>query len=546
MNRGVIGGVLCLLAFALTANAQDRKLVDAVKRQDQTAVTALIKGGANVNAALPDGATVLHWAAYNDDLPMAEALITAGANVGAVNQLGVTPLHLACGNGSAAMVELLLKAGADPNGGTAGRETPVMTAARVGQPAVMKQLLAKGGNASASEASRGQTALMWAAAQRHPDVVQLLLSAGANVKARTTVPPRRGRGMVVSEVAAPPTALPARGAGAEGSNGFTALLFAARSGDIESAKLLLDAGADINGLSADGMSPLLLSTQRAFPKFAQFLLDKGADPNLANLGYTPLHWAVGTWETELTVRAITVERQDVWSTVAGLKAGKLDLVKALLAHGADPNGRMDKAPTRVGSSKNPDLPELLGATPLILAAMAGDVPVMETLRAAGANPALKTWTEGTVLMAAVGFGHVQGEDFIKDADTRAAAELALAMGADVNDTDTTGNTALHYAAYMRHDASVKLLVERGADLNLKNYLGETPLWLSELVIQFMAGGTYQMIPSSTSDLLRQLGAKNDAIPYAKFRPADWPSNYRPKGENAGEVETPEASSPAKR
>ena len=408
----------------------------------------------------------------------------------------------------------------------------------------MKLLLANGGNANAAETTRGQTALMWATSQRHPEVVELLLSAGADVKARTADPPQRA---VAQQRSAAQT-----GGGAaamrrpEGGNGFTALLFAARSGDIESAKLLTAAGANVNELSADGMSPLLLSTQRGFPKFAMFLLDAGANPNLRPSGYSVLHWAAGTWESELTVRAITVERDGVWATVAGLKDGKLDLVKALLAHGADPNAQMDKAPQRVGASKNPNLPELAGATPLILAAMAGDVPVMEALLAGGANPSLKTWTEGTVLMAAAGFGHVQGEDFIKDADTRAAAKAALAMGAAINDTDSAGNTALHYAAYMRHDATVKLLAEGGADLSVANYFGETPLWVSELVIQFMAGGTYQEIPSTTGDLLRGLEAKAGNIPYPKFRPADWPNNWRPKGEDAGEVENPQANVPSKR
>lgn len=555
MTRGALGGaVLIVLGLANVASAAaDGKLFDAVKRHDRAAVQALLKSGADVNGARPDGATVLHWAAYDDDQAMVETLVRAGANANAVNELGIAPLHLACGNGSAPMVELLLKAGANPNGGPAGQETPVMTAARVGVPAVMKLLLAKGGDPNATEEVRGQTALMWAAAQRHPEVVQLLLASGAKVQARTKVPPKR---------------TPMRGAGApansgvgggnggnggnvnferpDGSNGFTALLFAARVGDVESARLLLERGADANDTAADGMSALVISTIRGFPKFAMFLLDRGASANANGTGYTALHWAAGTWESELTVRAITTEREGEWFTIAGLKEGKLALVKALLAHGADPNARMMKAPPRAGSSKNPSLPELEGATPLILAAMAGDAAVMKALVAAGADPTLRTTkTNGTLLMAAAGFGHVQGEDLVKDADARAAAEAALEMGQQIDELDSTGNTALHYAAYMRHDSVVQLLADRGASLHVKNKFGETPLWTAELVIQFMAGGTYQLIPSSTGDLLRKLGALRGDQPYGRARPADWPSNPRAETDQVGMPEVPKAD-PAKK
>src|SRR5262245_33731901 len=174
------GAVLLSLVAADVRSAATGDLIRAVKRRDKPAVQALLKQGANVNETLPDGATALHYAALENELTIAEALVKAGANAKVVNQLGMTPLHLACLNGSAQMAELLLKAGADPNGGQQGRETPVMTAARVGVPAVMTLLLAHGGNPNASESIRGQTAAMWAAAQKHPETLQILIETGAN------------------------------------------------------------------------------------------------------------------------------------------------------------------------------------------------------------------------------------------------------------------------------------------------------------------------------------------------------------------------------
>jgi uncharacterized protein len=274
------------------------------------------------------------------------------------------------------------------------------------------------GDANAKEALQGQTALMWAAAERHPDAVKLLVENGADVRARTLVPEPRKDEAPNANALAPSTR----------ADGFTPLLFAARVGDIESARILLQAGANANDTTASGLSALVLATVRGHSALATFLLENGANPNADDAGYAALHWAAGTWESELTVRAITDERPGEWYTIAGLKEGKLELVKALLAHGADPNLRMKKAPARAGGSKNAGLPELAGATPLVLAAMAGAPDVMHALVAAGADPRLRTDANGTVLMAAAGLGHVQGENSVSGSAALAAAQAALALG----------------------------------------------------------------------------------------------------------------------
>jgi ankyrin repeat protein len=511
---------LTLIATAtgvLIAAAADTRLIDAVRRVDPTAVRRLLAEKVDVNATQPDGATALHWAAHRNDVAIADLLIQAGARVDAADEGGVTPLGLASLNASPAMVERLLKAGANPN---AGRESPVLAAARSGNVEVMTLLLANGGDANAKEPARGQTALMWAAAEKHADVVRVLIDHGADVKAKT-VPVRTaggGRGGGIGGLGG------GMGGGSNGANGFTPLLFAVRAGDLASVRLLAGAGANVNDASADGMSALVLAAVRAKVDIALFLLDKGADANLAGSGFTALHWASGSWETELTVTSITPDREgEEWRTVAGLRERRLDLVKALLEHGADPNARIRRPPQRVGSSKNPGLPELVGATPFTIAAVGGAADVMRVLAEHGADLHAKTSSNGTPLMAAAGLGRAIGEVLVPESDNFAAAKLLFELGAvDVNAVDTLGNSALHYAAFMRRDSIVQLLVDHGARLEVPNLYGETPLFLAEVVIQFAGGGRTETGPTSTGTLLRKLGAK-PAKPAYTLRPHYWPN-----------------------
>ena len=178
-------------------------------------IRALLQQHVDVNAPQVDGMTALHWAAYQDDLEMAELLVHAGANANAANRYGVTPLSLACTNGNGAMVELLLKAGADPNTSLPGGETPLMTAARTGTLGAVKALLPAAPDVDGKEDRRGQTALMWAAAEGHADGRGGAIEAGADFRTR----------------------LP---------SGFTPLLFAVREGRIEVVRVLLKAGVNVN------------------------------------------------------------------------------------------------------------------------------------------------------------------------------------------------------------------------------------------------------------------------------------------------------------
>lgn len=330
----------CLVSASPLAWAAggDLRVVNAARRGDIKALQEALRAKADVNAPQPDGATAIHWAAHRGDALMADALIKAGANVNATEEGGVTALALAATNGDEAMVDRLIKAGAKSN---LGRETAVLAAARTGSVPVMRLLLAAGGDPNAKEPVRHQTALMWAASERHPETVRLLIEQGADVKARTQMQaPAPVQKPAPSPVSPPraredrPGAPPAQSSGTmarsgapapNGANGYTALLFAVRVGDRESVRALLDVGADVNETGADGLSPLVLATVRGHTKLAIALLEKGANAKADAAGFTALHWAAGSWETELTVTSITPDREgEEWATVAGLREGRME------------------------------------------------------------------------------------------------------------------------------------------------------------------------------------------------------------------------------
>ena len=473
--RYLSGGVLALLLSvgSVSAGANDGSLIEAVRAQDSEAVGALLRASVDVNRTAADGATALHWAAYHDALPLADLLLAAGSDVDAANDYEVTPLALACDNGSAEMVARLLRAGAEPDAARSTGETPLMTCARTGNVAAVRALLGAGANPSAAEAWQGQTALMWAAAESHTEIVRELVDHGADVHART-------------------------------AGGFTALSIAAREDEPELATVLLDAGADVNAMAPGGATPLLVATVRGHTRLALFLLEQGADPNAGDAGYTPLHWAAGSWHSELTgsLRGIETERDEEWRALNGVRVGKLELVEALLAHGADPDVRLANHPPQFGFASQRFRVSIAGATPFLLAAMDADVAVMDALVAAGADTRLATDEGTTPLMVASGLGRVPAETRVTEADTLDAVQLALDLGADVNATNAVGRSALHGAAHIRSDAAVQLLVDHGATVQVADQRGITPLMIAE-------GGGHILLPGlgggSTADLLRALG-----------------------------------------
>jgi uncharacterized protein len=446
---------VCAAAWAGT-DAPTSPLADAVKDGDRAGALALLKRHADVNAPQADGTTALHWAARQDDGEMADRLIKAGANVKAANRYGVTPLYLACVNGSAPMIAKLLDAGADANSATTEGETALMTVARTGNVDAAKVLLAHGADVNARQVT-------W------------------NWERQVTKEPREKW-------------MP--------SGGLTPLLFAARQGCVDCARVLLKAGADINATNPNGFSAILLAIINSHYDVAAFLLEQGADANIADeVGRTPLYAAVDMH---------TLPDSNLpWPSELNNQLTSLDLIQALLAHGANVNAQLKKQqPYRSKVDRGADTMLGTGATPLLRAAKAGDTEVVKVLLAKGADPKLTTKFGMTPIMAASGLG-TKEEDTTGRKKTEAQAiasiKLCLDAGADVNAIDTQGDTALHGAAQKGDDQVVQFLVDHGAKLDIKDKKGRTPL---DAAMGLMGNGGFdgsrRDVHESTAALLRKL------------------------------------------
>src|SRR5215472_5970784 len=289
-----IGGfyLLALLLSAQSLAAASSDIADAVMNRNKEAVRSLLQKKADVNGTQVDGTTALHWAVRADDLETADLLIRAGANVSAANREGVLPMQLAAINGSAAMMTRLIKAGANPNASLSKfNDTALMLAARTGKPDAIKVLLDNGAQVNAVETWGGTTPLMWAVSERHVDAVKLLLAAKADVNARSYfVPSAHGRGF---EGATPEPPNPKQKVDELAGGWMTPLMFAAREGDLEIARDLTAAGADLNVIAGDGKDALGLAVFNGQYELASFLIDNKANVNHADAQrFTPLFWAV--------------------------------------------------------------------------------------------------------------------------------------------------------------------------------------------------------------------------------------------------------------
>ena len=494
--RGVLGSVLVLSLSVVIAGAAKSDVADAAMRGNKASVLALLNQKADVNAPQADGSTALHWAAYRDDQEMVDLLIRAGANVSAANREGVTPMFLAALTGDAALIEKFLKAGADPNRRNPNGETALMMAARNGNPEAIKVLLRAGGDSNAKENLRGTTALMWASEQGHPAAVQALVKGGADVSARSGpagVPKpylaptpkqrlqgaqggtlganqrgrpgaQRGQAAGVQPAAVNPDQdqddqdVPQGGARGVGGGGLTALIFAARQGDIESVRNLLEAGANVNQVSEYGWSPLLTATKNGHYKLATFLLDRGADVNLANKGgWTPLYLA--TDNRNIEGGDYPTRKPDM---------DHLDFIKTLLARGANVNVRAkDSTETRTIFTHQWLYED--GATPFLRAAQSSDLPLMKLLLERGADPKIPTANNDTALHVAAGIGWVEGVTFEwGKKENVETVKMLLDLGVDPNVVDGDGRTALHGAAHKGRNEVVQLLVDHGAKLDARD------------------------------------------------------------------------------
>jgi ankyrin repeat protein len=558
-------------ALALTAMLQaapSAPVADAAMAGNKDAVRALLKQAADVNAAQGDGMTALHWAAMKDDADLVQTLLFAGANVRATTRIGsYTPLILAAKSGSSSAIAPLLKSGADANSATSNGTTALMLAAASGNTDAVKRLVDGGANVNAKEPVRGLTPAMFAAASNRAAVIALLAANGADLKATSKVTdlsalskdPAALRDITFGNPA-PPGEPPAggrsgpapqaqggrggRGGGTAGvdrnyqlnelvaaQGGLTPLLLAAREGHIDSVRALLDADADVNQVSAgDKTSPLLIATINGHFDLAKLLLDKGADvQTAAENNATPLYAALNV---EWAPKALYPQPR----AQLNQKTTYLELMKALLDKGADPNVRLNKKVWYSGYSFDLSGVDETGATPFWRAAYASDVDAMQMLVAYGADPNIRTKRIAgrpragdidrdvtdvsglppvpvggpavTPLQAAAGVGY--GEGFAANSHRFAPGGMLAAvkylieeLHADVNAFDHEGNTALHHAAARGDVEMIQYLVSKGADVKAVTREGRTTA--------DMANGPVQRIqpwPEALA-LLEKLGSKNN-------------------------------------
>lgn len=459
-------------------------LIEAVRGEDRAATRALLQQRVDVNARQGDGATALHWAAHRNQLDIASMLIESGADVNAANDLGATPLWLAAINGTAPMAELLLQADANPDSSLKMGETAVMTAARSGSTETVALLIEHGADVNVAERERGQTALMWAVAQRHADVVRLLIDNGANLHARSRI-------WYQLENTAGNTNPSGNFNMAHG--GSTPLLFAARNGDIETARVLLEAGANVQDSDASGASALVIATHSGHGPLATFLLQRGADPNAAEAGYTALHAAV--------------------------LRSQVELVAALLEHGADLNALVEHGtPGRRFSADFSIRAQLIGRDAFWLAVKYGEVEIVRLLLDRGADPFQVTDNGVTTLQVAMGnsgssldhrrdrIGNAAPDLEDEERRTLEIARILIDLGVDVNAADDRGQTALHHAVLKNFDSVVAYLATRGADINAVNQREQTALVLADTVQTIPGTNGLRGTRPEVAALLRRLGA----------------------------------------
>ena len=450
--RGYIA--TALLAVTLSATAADLPLIAAVRNGDVDSVTSLLDSGVDVDQPAADGTSALAHAAYRNDLAMLELLLFKGeARVNTANDYGATALYVAAARADADLLERLLRAGADPNAGLLSGETPLMIASNRGRLDAAELLLEYAANPNAKERSGGQTALMWAAAEQHPKVVDLLIKHKADVNARS-------------------------------ASGSTPLMFAARQGNAFIADQLIKGGARVNdAMTKSGLTPLMMASIGGFEELARILLDHGADADAVDTsGKAVLHHAV-TYTPSAAI------------------------LRELLARGANPDIRLRSAKAYAGNRIDPQ-----GATPLLQAAGLGNLQAVTALLEAGADPNIATAQNTTALMMAAGadVGIAAAVSAAESARATQIARLLLALDPDVNAAGQYGWTALHSAAYHGRNDIIRDLIAHGAKTETRDGFGQTPLSICYAIVTEGLGDDYAHLPRTyrrdTADLLLSLGA----------------------------------------
>ncbi len=474
-------------------------LVEAARTEDDATAFALLDAHAkaDVNQRSSDGTSALHWAVYHDDVRLVERLLALRADPNLRNDYGSTPLCVAAVVGDATVVKKLLDAGADVESPNADGQTALMIVARTSNLEVAQLLLRHGANSNARESWRGQTALMWAAAEGQPEMVRLLVQYHADVNARSKLKNFKRQVSAEPRMQARP------------SGGFTPLLYAARKGCVGCAKYLLAGGADVNLTDPDGVTPLLLATLNLNFDVAAFLVQHGADVDKWDFwGRSPLYAAVDMNTLPVGGRA---DRPPSGATT------DVQLIRMLLEAGANPNLQLKLFPPyrSLRDDRGADGLLTVGTTPLLRAAKAGDTDAMRLLLAHGANPGLPNVRGVTPLMAAAGIGSTTIDTrgrYKTEAEAVASAQQLLDHGADVNQRDNTGQTALFGAATWGWNDLVRTLVAHDADLMIKDARGRTAADIAAGNDGGASGRASSAGHPATAALLRKLMASAGANP----------------------------------
>ena len=488
--------ILFAAALPLLAGvAGDASLVEAAKSDNRQAAFALIEQHVNVNAAAPDGTTALMWAAHNGDAELAARLLKAGADAKVKNQFGASPMSEAAFLGNVDIIAALLKAGADPDSPGADGQTALMLVARTSHVESARLLIEHGAHVNAAEKQNEQTALMWASAESQPAMVRELIARGADVNGREHVNEN------VAQVSSEPRAQHLS------YSGLTAMLYATREGCLTCVQALVDGGAKLNMTDPEGVTPLIEAIANAHFDTAKYLIEKGANVDKWDWwGRSPLYLAVDMNTIPHGGRADGPSLDETTP---------IDIIQLLLDKGSNPNLQLKLLPPyrSVGADRGVDIMLSIGVTPLIRAAKALDAPAIKLLLAHGALVNLPNNRGITPTMAAAGVGSV-------DADTRgtyttpdvqqrslASLELLLAAGGDINATESRGQTALHGAAFWGWNDVVQFLVDHGANVNATDRQGKTPVDSA----MGRAGGNSRGgqridVHEDTAALLKKLGA----------------------------------------
>ncbi len=522
MQLRLLSAALLITSGCFAATLTDSRLLDAVKAENLAGVKSALAQGAKVDAADPDGATALHWAAQRNQDEIVAVLMAAGAKPEAKTRFNVTPISLAALNGNAKMIARMLDAGADANGTSNEGQTLLMSASLNGNSDAVKLLIQRGAKVNAVEPYKGQTALMFAAGEGNAKAVAQLIEFSADVKVKS-------------------------------KGGYTAFLFAVRNHHIEAAKVLLAHGANVNETAPDGTAALAMAIVNGYYDTASELLDLGADPNQVDPRGSVLHAIAWMRKPGAPWEAAALAEDPEGPPKQSGNVSSLELAEKLLQKGANPNKRVEWKESRftkgLGTTKAPpSIPlgrhylSFNGTTPFWNAARNGDAPYMRLLLKYGADGTIPSVHNVTPLMVACGLDYYEGETpgpytGVSEAERLEAVKLALEVGKNIDavtdfgkyemvgsaeftlktypenlnqlvdlgvgDPRFNGMTAIHGSIISNQPSILQYLIDQGAKLNPKNQLGWTPLMMTNGI--FMANA-YKEFPVQAK-MLREAMAK---------------------------------------